>query len=41
MLEVSAALPVEAGAGAGEVFAALDWRRLRLLQDQRAPEWLG
>jgi hypothetical protein len=24
---------------AAEVYAAFDWRRLRLSQDQRLPEW--
>lgn len=37
--EVMAALPVQSAADTAEVFSALDWRRLRLLQDQRIPEW--
>ena len=39
MREVTASLPVVGGGGAAEIFAALDWRRFRLLQDQRVPEW--
>jgi SAM-dependent methyltransferase len=39
MREVFAALPVERGATTAEIHDALDWRRLRLLQDQRVPEW--
>lgn len=39
--EVTAALPVAGSGGAEEIFEALDWRRLRLLQDQRVPEWSG
>jgi hypothetical protein len=37
--EATASLPVVDGEGAAAIFAALDWRRLRLLQDQRVPEW--
>jgi len=37
--EVSAALPTAQSDELGEVYSALDWRRLRLLQDQRVPEW--
>lgn len=37
--EACAALPVTSGAGANEIYDALDWRRLRLLQDQQVPEW--
>ena len=37
--EVFAALPVKRGAGADEIYDGLDWRRLRLLQDQQVPEW--
>lgn len=37
--EVGAALPVADPTDAVEVYAAFDWRRLRLSQDQRLPEW--
>lgn len=37
--EVAAALPVSENAGSAEIYEALDWRRLRLLHDQRVPEW--
>lgn len=37
--EAYASLPVLRGASATEIYDALDWRRLRLLQDQRVPEW--
>lgn len=37
--EVSAALPTAQNDELGEIYSALDWRRLRLLQDQRVPEW--
>jgi hypothetical protein len=39
--EGAAALPVQAGASVDEVFAALEWRRLRLRQDQQVQEWGG
>lgn len=39
--EVAASLPVLGTADLPAVYAALDWRRLRLLQDQRVPEWAG
>ena len=39
--ETMAALPVGSGASTDEVFAALEWRRLRLRQDQQVPEWAG
>jgi hypothetical protein len=39
--EVSAALPVPPHAMAEDVFAALEWRRLRLRQDQQVEEWAG
>lgn len=39
--EVEAALPVAGNVDAAQVYEALDWRRLRLLQDQRVPEWAG
>lgn len=38
MREASAALPVN-GCDASAVYDALDWRRLRLRQDQQVPEW--
>jgi len=37
--EVDAALPVAGTAASEEVFAALEWRRLRLRQDQQLAEW--
>lgn len=37
--EVAATLPMAEGAEPDAVFAAADWRRLRLRQDQMAPEW--
>lgn len=37
--EVAAALPIHGDSTLAEVYSALDWRRLRLLQDQRVPEW--
>lgn len=37
--EVAASLPMAGASDLAEVFCALDWRRLRLLQDQRVPEW--
>ncbi|MCC2652445.1 MAG: methyltransferase type 11 [Microvirga sp.] len=39
--EATAALPVSAGASSDEIFAALEWRRLRLRQDQQVEEWAG
>jgi hypothetical protein len=39
--ETAAALPVNPGASIEDVFAALEWRRLRLRQDQQVPEWTG
>jgi hypothetical protein len=39
--EVGAALPVDGGAPSDEVFGALEWRRLRLRQDQQVAEWAG
>ena len=39
--EVSAALPVGADATSEDVFGALEWRRLRLRQDQQVEEWAG
>jgi hypothetical protein len=37
--EVAAALPVSESGNPMDIFAAMDWRRLKLLQDQRLPEW--
>ena len=37
--EASAALPLEPTGGADAVYDALEWRRLRLSQDQKVPEW--
>ena len=39
--EATAALPVAPGSASPEVFDGLSWRRLRLQQDQRLPEWPG
>lgn len=39
--ETAAALPVTRGASAEDVFTAVQWRRLRLRQDQQVPEWPG
>lgn len=39
VLEAAAALPIFEGGGTSEIYSALDWRRMRLLQDQRVPEW--
>lgn len=39
--ECAAALPVQSGATSEDVFAALEWRRLRLRQDQQVEEWPG
>jgi len=39
--EAAAALPVAENAELEEIHAALDWRRLRLRQDQQVPEWQG
>lgn len=39
--EVAAALPVGATASTEDIFAALEWRRLRLRQDQQVQEWPG
>lgn len=37
--EAAAALPLAAGVSSDDVFDALDWRRLRLSQDQQVPQW--
>ncbi len=39
--EASAALPICDARSLDDVFAGLDWRRLRLRQDQQVPEWAG
>jgi len=39
--ETMAALPVGGGASTDDVFAAMEWRRLRLRQDQQVQEWAG
>jgi SAM-dependent methyltransferase len=39
--EAAAALPVGADTSMEDVFAALEWRRLRLRQDQQVEEWMG
>jgi len=39
--EIAAALPVAADGDLEDVFAGLEWRRLRLRQDQQIEEWAG
>jgi SAM-dependent methyltransferase len=39
--EARAALPIGADASFDAAFAGLEWRRLRVSQDQQAPEWAG
>lgn len=39
--EAMAALTVGIGASTEDIFAALEWRRLRLRQDQQVQEWTG
>jgi hypothetical protein len=39
--EAAAALPVGSNMSMEDVFAALEWRRLRLRQDQQVQEWTG
>lgn len=39
--EARAALPIEGEVSGAAVFAGLEWRRLRVQQDQGAPEWAG
>ncbi|UHC17813.1 methyltransferase domain-containing protein [Methylobacterium currus] len=39
--EARAALPIGADASFDAAFAGLEWRRLRVSQDQQAPEWVG
>lgn len=38
--EAEVSLPIDAGASAEEVFAGLEWRRLRLRTDQQVGEWV-
>lgn len=37
--EVAASLPVDDVDDLHDIYSALDWRRLRLLQDQQVPQW--
>ncbi len=39
--EARAALPIEGAVDGAAVFSGLEWRRLRVRQDQQAPEWSG
>jgi hypothetical protein len=39
--EAQSALPIDGEASPDAVFDGLEWRRLRLRQDQQAPEWPG
>lgn len=39
--EVAAVLPVVAADDLADVFSGLEWRRLRLRQDQQVEEWMG
>jgi SAM-dependent methyltransferase len=39
--EARVALPLQASISEEAVFAGMQWRRLRLAQDQMAPEWAG
>lgn len=39
--EVDAALPIHASRDLEDVFAGLEWRRLRIRQDQQVQEWSG
>jgi SAM-dependent methyltransferase len=40
-LEARAALPIDGALTPDAVFAGMEWRRLRLQQDQQPPEWAG
>ncbi len=40
-MEARAALPIEGDVTLDAVFAGMEWRRLRLQQDQQPPEWAG
>lgn len=37
--EAAAALPLSSAQSSTAVYDALDWRRLRLWQDQQVPQW--
>jgi hypothetical protein len=39
--EAAAALPLHGGGDLDDIFAGLEWRRLRLRQDQQVQEWAG
>jgi hypothetical protein len=39
--EAAATLPLGTNPSATEIFAGLEWRRLRLAQDQQVEEWSG
>ena len=39
--EAKAALPLEGPVTSEKIFAGMEWRRLRIQQDQQAPEWAG
>lgn len=39
--EATAALPLHGGGDLDDIFAGLEWRRLRLRQDQQVQEWAG
>ena len=39
--EADAALPIQGSRDLDDVFTGLEWRRLRLRQDQQVPEWAG
>lgn len=39
--EIDAALPLQGGRSFDDVLNGLEWRRLRLRQDQQAQEWAG
>jgi hypothetical protein len=39
--EAAAALAVTSDAAISDIFAGLEWRRLRLRQDQQVEEWAG
>jgi hypothetical protein len=41
MREALAALPLSDGADTDAIYSAMDWRRLRLRQDQQVPEWVS
>jgi hypothetical protein len=40
-MEARAALPIDGAVTPAAVFAGMEWRRLRLQQDQQPPEWAG